>query len=512
MLLRTGQIEVRDSVKISWVAILLAGTALAYTGLFLSLSSEPFTDAPNHLARAAIMGSLFFDAHSPYQGMFSVSHTFMPYMLPDLGMVLAIRVLGFNVACPVWSTLTMLALVFAVWFYARQKLTTSWAIAAAVLCSWYFATNYLFTLGFFSFQWGVAAAFVALAAIEGWRKAGSPGWIALYAGACFACYGAHLACFAMLAAIVAVVGAIRVFLKEQSGTRLAWELLPFAVLAGYHLLLVPAHPFAGKVEHSTVGDKFGHFFEALFVRENYVIERSVLVFFWGMVVVAIWFGLRRKVEIRAHWQLAAICGLAAAIYFVLPFGLAGVYYVDERALPFFYIPLLLLALRFVEGAEPGRDHMGVVMACALLAAANLGALLWFLPRQNTEIAWYREALLQIPAGKKVLPIYTRHRDGNTYPLRHAASFYAVDRESYIPYLFSQENASGPAGYFSDLSPIYRPPQGWYMSRAEPDWEKIARTYDYVVITKPWSVRRIDLSRMKLYYQNSVVSVFRVRRR
>jgi len=77
---------------------------------------RPFTDAPNHLARAAIMGSLLFDAHSPYHGMFAVSHTFMPYMLPDLGMVLAIRVLGFNVACPVWSTLTMIVLVFAVWF------------------------------------------------------------------------------------------------------------------------------------------------------------------------------------------------------------------------------------------------------------------------------------------------------------------------------------------------------------------------------------------------------------
>src|SRR5580692_3410961 len=101
-------------MKMSWVAILLVGAATAYTGLFLSLTSEPFTDAPNHLARAAIMGSLLFDAHSPYHGMFSVSHTFMPYMLPDLGMVLMIRVLGFNVACPIWSTLTMLVMVLAV--------------------------------------------------------------------------------------------------------------------------------------------------------------------------------------------------------------------------------------------------------------------------------------------------------------------------------------------------------------------------------------------------------------
>ncbi len=500
--------------KISGVTILLVGTALAYTGLFLSLTSEPFTDAPNHLARAAIMGSLLFDVHSPYHGMFSVSHTFMPYMLPDLGMVLAIRVLGFNLACPVWSTLTMIVLVFAVWFYARQILTTSWAIAAAVLCSWYFATNYLFILGFFSFQWGIATAFITLGALEAWRRNKGLGWIALYAGACFACYGAHLACFAMLAAIVAAVGAIRVLLKEQTRRRWICELIPFVVLTGYHLLLVPKHPEAldAKLEHNTVGDKFGHFFEALFVRENYVIERSVLVFFWGIVVVAIWFGMRRKVEFRTHWQLAAICVLAAAIYFVLPFGLAGVFYVDERALPFFYIPLMLLALRFVESAEPRQGHIvALIVGCVLLAAANLGALLWFLPGQNAELAQYREAILQIPARKKVLTIYTRHRDGNTYPLRHAGSFYAVDRESYIPYLFSQENASGPAGYFSDLERIYRPPQSWYMSRAEPDWEKVARTYDYVVITKPWSPKRIDLSRLRLYYQNSVVSVFRVRR-
>jgi hypothetical protein len=496
-----------------WVAIFLVITAVAYTGFFLSLTSAPFTDAPNHLARAAIMKSLWLDPHSPFHGMFSARHFFMPYILPDLGVILTIRIFGFDLACPIWSTLTMLALVLSVWFYARQVLTTPWGLAAAMLCSWYIATNYLFILGFFSFQWGVAAAFVVLGSLKAWRRDKSTAWFALYVFACFVCYGSHMAAFAIVAAIVGCVGLARVIRKDQSRLRLAVELLPFAAFTIYHLLLVPAHPesLGGKLTHNTVGDKFGHFLESMFVRQNYVAERSVLILFWGIIVAAMWFGIRRA-GLGRHWELAAICGLATTIYFVLPFGLGGIYYVDERALLFFFIPLLMLTLRLFEDASPAAGQvMSLMVACCVLATANLGALASFLPRQNHELALYREALQTIPARKTVLPIHTRRRDGNTYPLRHAGSFYAADRDGYVPYFFSQENASGPAGYFTDLSPIYRPAQSWYMGKGEPDWSKVARTYDYVVITKPWNPRRIDRARLELYFENEVATIFRVRR-
>lgn len=479
--------------------------ALAYTALFLSLNSDPFTDAPNHLARAAIMNSLWSDPHSPFHATFAASHFFMPYMLPDLGLILSIRTVGFQLGGPVWSTLTMLVLVLSIWFYARQILTTTWAITAAVLCSWYIATNYLFILGFFSFQWGIAAAFIALGALEAWRR--NKG-IILYMTACVFCYGAHMAPFAILAAIVAVVGLIRTILKQQTWTRLAWELSPFALLTAYHLLLVPAHPEApaGALSHNTVADKFGHFVEALFVRQNYKIDRSILVLFWAIIVAAIWFGTAR----RKHWELATICAIAAAIYFVLPFGIGPIFYVDERALPFFFIPLLIFSLKILENTTPNRPAL-LLTACGLLAAANLASLTSFLPRQNHEVAQFRQALLAIPPGKIVLPIHTHRRDGNTYPLRHAGSFYAAERAGYVPYLFSQISGGGPSGYFRDLSTIYRPPQGWYINRLPADWEKIAQTYDYVAITKPWKPERIDLSRLDLYYENSGATVFRVRR-
>src|ERR1017187_582663 len=82
-----------SSMKI-WIAVLPILTALAYVGFFLSLSNPPFTDAPNHFARAVIMNSLWFDAHSPYLGMFSASRSFVPYMLPDLGFLFLLRQLG----------------------------------------------------------------------------------------------------------------------------------------------------------------------------------------------------------------------------------------------------------------------------------------------------------------------------------------------------------------------------------------------------------------------------------
>jgi hypothetical protein len=465
-------------------AILLSALAIAYVAFFLTLSSDPFTDAPNHLARAAIMKSLWFDPHSPFQGFFSATPRFVPYILPDLALILIVRAFGFAAACSLWPTLTMLALALSVWYYARQYLATT---TCAILCSWYLATNYLFIQGFFSFQWGVAAAFLALAASR--KKS-----IILYAFACVLCYGSHLAAFAILAAIVTAIGLPRALLQEQTWTRYALELLPIAALTAYYLATTHSTGFPSTA-HDTLADKFGHFFEALFVRQNYVLDRSILALFWIMIVVSL----------RKQWELISLCALSAAIYFILPFGLNGVAYVDERALPFFYIPLLILALRL-----PPRT--ATIAACCIIATANLASLALFLPRQNREVAQFREALLTIPPHQKVLPIHTRPRDGNTYPLRHAGSFYAADRHGYIPYLFSQATNSGPSAYFTDLTTIYRPPQDWYMTKANPDWEQVAQSYDYIVITKPWDPTRIDLARFEQTYENEVATVLKPRRR
>ncbi len=50
-----------------------------------------------------------------------------------------------------------------------------------------------------------------------------------------------------------------------------------------------------------------------------------------------------------------------------------------------------------------------------------------------------------------------------------------------------------------------------MGEGSPDWDEIARSYDYVAITKPWKAERIDLRRLELYYENDTATVFRVRR-
>jgi len=417
------------------------------------------------------------------------------------------------------------------------------------LCSWYFATSYYLILGFFAFQWGLGAAFVAMAALEAWRRNEGKRvfWIALYAIACFACYAMHSAVFAMLAGLVGAIGLVRVFGKEQSRVRLIGELLPFALLAAYHFPLVPRGPAGadGTTQipiAGSIGDllgstflhpgyamdgliqvlgagilagvtwfKLGNFFVGMFIRQSYVLDGVILILFWGVIAGAIWGG-RRQADWRRHWQLAAVCGLAATLYFILPFWWAAVAYVDQRALPFLFISLLMLALRIFETSRPGRKQIVLLMVgCSLLAALNLASLARFLPRQSRQVARYREALLTIPEGRVVLSIDTRGRDGNTFPLRHAGAFYAADRHGYTPYLFSKRTGSGPSEYFSDLSSIYRPVQRWYRSNATCDWEKVMEDYDYVVITKPWRADRLDLSRLELHYENRVATVFRVRR-
>src|SRR5271165_4719608 len=102
--------------------------AVVYTAFFLSLSNVPFLDAPDHLARAVIMKSLWSDPHSRFQGTFSAPRVFMPYLLPDLGMIFLLKTLGVKLAYPVWSALTFLVLAFSILFYARRHLVTPWAL------------------------------------------------------------------------------------------------------------------------------------------------------------------------------------------------------------------------------------------------------------------------------------------------------------------------------------------------------------------------------------------------
>lgn len=474
-------------MKRNWWFAIAAILAVTYTGFFLSLNNLPFTDAPNHMARAVVMKSLWFDAQSPFRGMYSVRPVFMPYILPDLLLVGFLR-LGF--VSQVWPAITMLAMAGGFVFYAWQMLRTWWARTAAIFLAWYFATNYLLIMGFFAFEWGVAAALVALGALEA-------GWMALYVVACVVCYGSHLASFLTLAALVGSFRTFRAWRKEETWTQFALELAPFAVLLGYQLLFVPAEPLGGGWIHNTVWDKFGHLLEALFVRQNYVVDRSILALFFAIIGGSLWFG--RK-YLRREWELALMCGVVLAIYFVLPFGIGNIFYVDERALPFLYVPLIVLALRVLEISRPTL----LLSACAVLAIANFASLASFLPKQNREIGEYREALQSIPAGRLVMSVETRKKDGNTWPMRHVGSFYTTDREGYSPYLFNSRVPGGPSGYFEDLTSIYRPPPNWYIDRLPVDWKQM--TYDYLVVTKPFDPSRIPWS--SVVYENSAATVLR----
>jgi hypothetical protein len=230
----------------------------------------------------------------------------------------------------------------------------------------------------------------------------------------------------------------------------------------------------------------------------------------GIIAAALRTAKARLLDLASHWELTVICALAAIGYFLLPIGMAAGWYIDERLLPFFFIPLFILALSILETSAPEAKRIkSLIAACGLLAAGNLASLAMFLPAQNREVGQYREALRAIPAGRTILPVDTRRADGRTRPLLHADSLYAADRGGYTPYLFSAKTGGGPAGYFSDLSPIYRPDQNWYQTNTAPDWEKVTRTYDYVIVTKPWRPERIDHTRLELLYENAVATVFRV---
>jgi hypothetical protein len=62
----------------------------------------------------------------------------------------------------------------------------------------------------------------------------------------------------------------------------------------------------------------------------------------------------------------------------------------------------------------------------------------------------------------------------------------MDRAALEPYVFAGDNGN-PMKYFRYLNQPYDPPEVWYgdIPRDPVDWQRVAREYDFLVITKPF---------------------------
>ncbi len=449
---------------IGWPAVTLL--TAGYLALIARLTSFPFEDFPDHLARAKILADLIFHHGREWGGTFAFHWQPVPYLLHDLILTSLVAALGTTAGGAVFNELVLLSLPCALLYYMRVNRLAPDARPLVVLVSLYLATDWFFLVGFAAFRLGLALLIVCIALADALRVRWSKPLYGAYLAVLLAGYLEHLTVPTFLAATLVVSGGVRFALGRadlRSEARLAAPvflllLLYFGFVSGPHH---SASPDIYALDWGTVPRKlFG--LESEFFRFGGRANRPMVALLAFCLLWPVRHELvSRQLSTPAVLERLALAATFLAIYVMLPGTYSGAAYVDVRALPM-VVFFVLLALLYLAPAESRGSVFGgapALAAAAVLAVVNLGYLGWHLERNNAWMQRYRAVVAQIPRGAPVLPVFTRP-PATILPLPHAAAFILLDRDALTPYLFAG-NLGDPMSYFDYLRPPYAPVEQWY---------------------------------------------------
>jgi hypothetical protein len=512
---------------VGWPAVALLGAG--YVALIAQLTSFPFEDMPDHLARATVLGDLLFHHGAQWGQIFAFHFRPVPYLLYDLVLTSLIAALGTAAGGVLFNELVLLSLPCALLYYMHVNRLAPQARPLVLLVSLYLSTDWFFLVGFGAFRLALALLIVCVALADRLRQRWSRRLYGIYLTVLIAGYLEHLTVIAFLAATLTVSAGVRLLVGRGEARREIRLWLPvmvllalyFGVFAGPHHA---ASPGIYSLDWGTVGSKIAGL-DGEFFRYGGRSARPMM----ALLAFCLLWPVRRQLIGRRMSQPAVLERLAVAVaflgvYIVLPGTYSGAAYVDVRALPMIVLFVLFAMLRL--GSESARDHpeehfagAPALAAAVVLAAVNLGYVGWHLEKDNAWMERYRAVVAQVPRGARVLPIYTRPK-ATILPLEHAAAYVLLDRDGLIPYLFAG-NRGDPMSYFDFNRRPYAPVEQWYELQqlwnrsptftfrvgaasyrwrfryearagdwqpavlAPVSWGRVACDYSYIIVTQPY---------------------------
>ena len=513
---------------VGWPAITLL--AAGYLILIARLTSFPFEDLPDHLARARVLADLLFHHGAQWGGVFAFHWVPVPYLLHDLILASLIAALGTAAGGVVFNALAVLSLPCALLYYMHVNRLAPQARPLVVLVSLYLATDWFFLVGFAAFRFGVALLIVCIALADALRERWSTRLYGVYLAVLITGYLEHLTVLVFLAATLTVSAIVRLLIGRSSARAEVRLGLPVIVLMALYfgLLAGPHHAASPEVyalDWGTVSKKM-HGLQNEFFRYGGRANHPLTL----LLAFCLLWPVRKELVSRRLLAPAVLGQIALAVtflgvYVVLPETYSGAAYVDVRALPMIVLFILFAVLHLGENGSEFAAAPALAGA-VVLAAANLVYVGWHLEKDNAWMQDYRAVVAQIPRGARILPIYT-YPQTTTVHLEHASAFALLDRNDITPYLFAG-NFGDPMTYFRYLDPPYAPPEQWYRlqliwNRAptftfrnqgqpyrwrfsyDPDehewqpavlapvsWSAVACTYPYIIVTQPYDPANIGV--------------------
>jgi len=501
-------------LRLGWAAALLM--LLTYGLVLIGLSPLPLQDYPAHLSRALVMGDLIFHHGSKFGGMFDYHFLFVSYVLGDLGFTAFTELFGPRVGGGLWVALLVASLPAGLLFYLRAVGATAEDRLLAFILGLYLATDWFFVMGFLNFRLGVSLTIVTLGALQLLRGHWSLARYALYAALVVLSYLSHLAA---LTFISVAVGINSLLALRARTTRLSREILviaPIAALLFWHFVLIngytlPGDPAEQPYVWGTLYTKLMRL-DAEFLRYNPLGDLLLAEAFAVCLLLRVCRGRVRDLAHPSAQEMLALVAAFVAMYFALPFAYAEAWAVDVRPLALVSV-FLLIACISLPTSRAWRAPVGLcsaVVVALALAGANMLHLAVHLRHAQATLNQYRAIIASLPLRARVLPVYTWPLEGDVIPLLHAGSFVTIERQGLTPYAFTADTAN-PTKYFRYRhGPPSRPDELWYLypKLGKIDWNGVARDYNYLLITRPFDLSRIQV-RTTLVAQNDAAALLAI---
>ena len=499
-----------DAGRFGWAMAALLGAA--YVVCIVKLTSFPMQDYANHVARAEVMADLLFHHGSSFGRDFQLHLVPVPYVLPDLILAGAVEVFGIPVGAGIFTGLVLLSLPCALVFYAYSCNVAARAWPFLFLLGLYLTTDWFFIAGFLAFRLAIALIMVNLALAEILRTRWRASLYAAYIVVLALGFLTHLTVLVFTSAALGVSALVRLWFKATTVRREVSLLAPLAALfAAYLGVFAQAHVAGASVVHNWAApggaspwvSKIRNLDYDFIGFDRQLAAATPILFF----ICILWSIRKELLRPASAWRPAVVEPLALAatfvgVYLVLPYESEYTQYVDIRALPMVTLSLLWACVRLPAESPSGKGYGSLLMLglASVLAAAGLLHVAAPLRINNAWINQFRKVVSYIPSGARVLPVHTETK--RPY-LIHVGAHAVLDRGALNPYLFSG-NFGDPMTYFRYKNLPYAPEFQWYRAQlqgrkqdGEVDWDKIACSYDYILVTMPYEARFIRVPAIEI---------------
>ena len=408
------------------LAVYLALAAAALVPVF-AVPFPPVVDLPNHLARAYIMGNLARDAD--LQRHYAVDWQLLSFQSSDLILPFLVKLVGIEASARIFIGATFATLIGGVValhkaLFGRVGL---WPAAAFLLLY-----NFMFAWGLLSYLFTAGLALILLA---GWIH--SAGRESMLRSAGFALGAVVLFFFHFFAlaffALAVMAFELRRWLSDRRQL-LRRIMLSGAVFAGPVglFLMTPPGPIRLASVYGSRDDKIRAFlspFTVYFEWPDFLLALAA--------IAALWIGHRQRLLVLAspmRWPLAAVT-LAAVL---MPNRMMGVWGCDIR-LPTIVLLLAIGGTDFIWKTR--KQAMLAAGLIALMMLVRVGTMTADWRPMATDFAEVRGAMAQLDRGSKVVVVQALYdsRDppaASILPYRHIAAFAVIDRDVFLPHLFS----------------------------------------------------------------------------